>query len=383
MAIEGDKVRLCEKGSSLCSNPSYWNTCFMDNLQLVTEIDEFKPHSADITSIDIPTCNVNWKNLREQFEKESSYIKASTVAVTTKVTDGVNTVDEAVAGGEPMEKLENNSSVNETVTSVVPSMAVPEDKVVTNTGTPEVMEDEAITVVAVEVLNNDLPDDMQVLASQVNQLCKELEFHRRKGLAAMLSLGQALSKAKQKVPHGEWEDWVKDNCGFSDRMAQYYMKGAKQWNSLNEARKSEIISDLGKPTLTKLLKMIREANTKPSEEKPPSSSTSLPPGGKGANGETLLVVQNTQNLTEVDTSPKPSQKGLPAAGGTSALTEDDTLDQGQKGLDRLEAACKSLNQLLQDLLKLSVSDEQFDDLAHKLQIFEDSMRLYFASSLSS
>src|SRR5690349_10402886 len=36
--------------------------------------------------------------------------------------------------------------------------------------------------------------------------------------------GVLLRAAKAKVPHGQWAQWVKENCGFSLRSAQGYMQ---------------------------------------------------------------------------------------------------------------------------------------------------------------
>jgi hypothetical protein len=39
--------------------------------------------------------------------------------------------------------------------------------------------------------------------------------------------GEKLLQAKAKVRHGEWEGWLKDNCGLSRRQAEKYLAFAK------------------------------------------------------------------------------------------------------------------------------------------------------------
>jgi len=39
--------------------------------------------------------------------------------------------------------------------------------------------------------------------------------------------GQLLIEKKETVQHGEWQQWVSDNCEFSERQAQRYIRAAK------------------------------------------------------------------------------------------------------------------------------------------------------------
>src|SRR5690349_8922276 len=42
--------------------------------------------------------------------------------------------------------------------------------------------------------------------------------------AAMEHCGRLLAQAKETVPHGRWNAWVRANCAFSVRTAQLYMR---------------------------------------------------------------------------------------------------------------------------------------------------------------
>lgn len=43
----------------------------------------------------------------------------------------------------------------------------------------------------------------------------------------MIQLGQELLKAKEKVPHGEWGEWLREKVDFSQRSANQLMRIAK------------------------------------------------------------------------------------------------------------------------------------------------------------
>lgn len=44
--------------------------------------------------------------------------------------------------------------------------------------------------------------------------------------------GELLVEAKARVPHGAWLEWVRDNCSFSIRTAQGYLRLAARWPEL-------------------------------------------------------------------------------------------------------------------------------------------------------
>lgn len=48
---------------------------------------------------------------------------------------------------------------------------------------------------------------------------------------AAVKIGQNLIEAKQLVPHGEWGDYIKHSCGFSQRSANTYMQLAEEFGN--------------------------------------------------------------------------------------------------------------------------------------------------------
>lgn len=77
----------------------------------------------------------------------------------------------------------------------------------------------------------------------LNSLKEEiLEAHRECQIAMTASLekaariGRLLAVAKSNVPHGQWGAWVEDNCEFSMRTAQGYMRVNREMPTLAKAQ---------------------------------------------------------------------------------------------------------------------------------------------------
>lgn len=68
-------------------------------------------------------------------------------------------------------------------------------------------------------------DDLAEAIRREHDACEDA---MRTPLAHALEVGRLLKKAKEKVSHGEWGGWIKDNCGFSHRSASGYMRLAEK-----------------------------------------------------------------------------------------------------------------------------------------------------------
>ena len=65
---------------------------------------------------------------------------------------------------------------------------------------------------------------------------------------AIIGIGKRLIEAKAMIPHGEWLPWLAEEVGYSERVAQSFMRLAREWESNPKA-----LSDLG---ATKALKLL-------------------------------------------------------------------------------------------------------------------------------
>ena len=65
---------------------------------------------------------------------------------------------------------------------------------------------------------------------------------------AIIGIGKRLIEAKAMIPHGDWLPWLAEEVGYSERVAQSFMRLAREWESNPKA-----LSDLG---ATKALKLL-------------------------------------------------------------------------------------------------------------------------------
>ena len=79
------------------------------------------------------------------------------------------------------------------------------------------------------------PPTLARLAKLINQehhaACRAFEKTVHHAEAA----GRFLAEAKEKVPHGGWEEWVRENTDVSPRTARGYMQIACRFHELNDA----------------------------------------------------------------------------------------------------------------------------------------------------
>lgn len=59
---------------------------------------------------------------------------------------------------------------------------------------------------------------------EINSLHGELEAIVKTGLDKAIRIGELLMECKEAIPHGQFSAWVDDNCMFTIRTAQNYMR---------------------------------------------------------------------------------------------------------------------------------------------------------------
>ena len=88
---------------------------------------------------------------------------------------------------------------------------------------------------------------------QLTQLVREIrEYHAKVISSAQVtiehahSVGKKLKEAKDLVGHGEWKTWVTDNCSFSIRTAQNYMRITSKWGKLEAKAPRTALLSIGR-----------------------------------------------------------------------------------------------------------------------------------------
>jgi hypothetical protein len=81
---------------------------------------------------------------------------------------------------------------------------------------------------------------LETLAARINAEHRAIEVALKAGLAHAYNAGMLLIEAKDACPHGRWLRWVAENCEFSERTAQNYMRVAERWDELQGCAEREL-----------------------------------------------------------------------------------------------------------------------------------------------
>jgi hypothetical protein len=75
-------------------------------------------------------------------------------------------------------------------------------------------------------------EHLDKIALAINQEHEAAFGKARQALDHARRAGEFLLKAKRRLTHGSWLPWIRENCRFSVRMAQGYMRLAEGWPEL-------------------------------------------------------------------------------------------------------------------------------------------------------
>src|SRR5262245_29321870 len=106
-------------------------------------------------------------------------------------------------------------------------------------------------------IERDLPE----LARRINEEHRAAGQALRAGLTHARNAGELLLEAKEKVRHGEWLPWLRDNCEVAERTAQTYMQVARNWPELES--KAQRVADLSFRDGVRLLAQAKEEPSTP------------------------------------------------------------------------------------------------------------------------
>ncbi|MBF5004769.1 DUF3102 domain-containing protein [Diaphorobacter caeni] len=101
------------------------------------------------------------------------------------------------------------------------------------------------------------------LAQAINDKVLEAESKARGAMECALEAGALLVQAKEQVAHGQWENWLRENCTVAPRTARSYMKLATAFPALPDAERQRV-ADL---PLREAVKAIATDPVSPPREK--------------------------------------------------------------------------------------------------------------------
>jgi hypothetical protein len=89
-------------------------------------------------------------------------------------------------------------------------------------------------------------DPLMELAKEIYTRHTKIVAAKKNIVAQAIEVGELLNQAKAMVEHGEWLQWLKDNCLLKERTAERYMHLATNKKKLAEmlSAKSVSVSDL-------------------------------------------------------------------------------------------------------------------------------------------
>lgn len=108
----------------------------------------------------------------------------------------------------------------------------------------------------VENLENKTTDQ---LATEANTLWHQMEAISNIGLILIAQAGRRLQVIKERLQHGEWEDWCSDNLDFSKSKAEKMMLASAKMDDVNSIfAKTETFTDIGISKIYALLSAPEE-----------------------------------------------------------------------------------------------------------------------------
>ena len=140
------------------------------------------------------------------------------------------------------------------------------------------MADQALEILAPNEVSN-----LDNLAKQIDAAHAAAQAALLTGVQKAIEAGQLLIQAKEEVPFGQWETWVKENTAVSPRTASAYLRIARHWTKADDTNRQRV-ADL---TLRALLDELAGPSFQlpPARHRAPSDGTTIIVTGRKAETE--------------------------------------------------------------------------------------------------
>jgi hypothetical protein len=116
------------------------------------------------------------------------------------------------------------------------------------------------------------PSGLADLATRIRNAHSKVVGAFRNTVREAIAAGKLLIQAKDRMPYGDWEPWLKDQCGVAERTARLYMQLAR-----GEAKIEDWMAQAGtgSVTVTDLTLTKARALLIRTKEKPQPSATGV------------------------------------------------------------------------------------------------------------
>lgn len=89
----------------------------------------------------------------------------------------------------------------------------------------------------------------------LDQVVSEIKFFENQAVVSYWEIGKRLVQAKERVGHGNWESWLKDNLNYSKSMAEKLMRVNKEFSN------PQLVTDLNFSQMLALTTVEEEIRT--------------------------------------------------------------------------------------------------------------------------
>jgi len=177
---------------------------------------------------------------------------------------------------------------------------------------------------------------------EINTLHFNIEGKLKSTVKDAIKLGELLTNVKQELPHGTFLNWINDNCNFSDRNAERYMK------LHNYKSKIDIVSNL--PEAYKQIQYLEQEKKRTESQKAfkrvkQFKSTGIKPEGWRRMTDDKLYKEE--------------------------IERDKRIEENRKRINKIDNENKSTSNMFDDLLNNVIEKSK------KVNSFKDSIRLSF------
>jgi hypothetical protein len=221
--------------------------------------------------------------------------------------------------------------------------------------------------------------ELTTLEAEIKQNHDQFLVSFRTSIGHARRIGQLLLKAKEKLSHGEFTDWVKSRVPFSVESARAYMRVARNGAIVEEGSKRQFATGL---TLTKVLKRLVKPRAKKTASEGGGADTSTSSTRSTSNGQAgadtggrsaAATAQTTADAAGAEDRPNRSES---AKARRDAAHEDgdrrrdengangqraERADRRTRGNKDAESARDDDGATGQDRDVTTVTDEQLDD----------------------
>ena len=141
---------------------------------------------------------------------------------------------------------------------------------------------------------------------------------------AIIGIGKRLIEAKAMIPHGDWLPWLAEEVGYSERVAQSFMRLAREWESNPKA-----LSDLGATKALKLLVL------------PPEERETFMAESHLVDGEEKSVIDMTSRELEQAIRERDEARQAAEAAQADAKTAEESRAKMEADMALLREQCQS------------------------------------------